>query len=144
MKAEIFYDAPTNRIGIRTPYNVEFITELKTFVSPGARTWDGSTKTWYANASYLDAVERLVKKYFPDATVTGPAAFEAPESDGDCYSRMLKILPDHAMKAVYRAIVMACHPDKGIEYGIDPVKLSEVMAQVNVLWTEIKKARGWA
>lgn len=145
VRAEVFYDQATNRIGIRTPYNPEFITELKAFISPGARTWDGPTKTWYANTSYLDTVERLIHKYFPDATVTGPAAFEAPEdAEGDCYSRLLKPLPDHALKSVYRAIVSSCHPDKGKEYGIDPAKLTEIMTTVNVIWTEIKKARKWS
>lgn len=141
VKAEIFLDVTTNRIGIRVPYQVELINELKTFIPPAGRSWDGGTKTWYVNASYIDQVERIVRKHFPDVTVTTPGQDLMPV-DGGVFSRLLSPLPAFALKAVYRAICMSCHPDRAVANGLTIEDAHKIMTSVNTIWSEIKTAKG--
>lgn len=146
MRPEIFLDPATNRFGVRTPHKPDFINELKAFIPAGARTWEGNTKTWYVNSAYIDVLERLGRKYFPDIVVTTPnaEAIETAAEASDVYGRLVAKLPDHALKAVYRAIALSCHPDKAKEYGLSAEEATRIMMQVNGVWAEIKKAKGWS
>jgi hypothetical protein len=119
----------------------DLINELKTFIPPAGRSWDGTTKTWYVNAGYVDQVERIVKKYCPDVKVTTPGQDMMPV-DGDVFSRLLSPLPAIALKAVYRAICLTCHPDRAVQNGLTIEESHQIMTTVNTIWSEIKKAKG--
>ena len=142
VKPEIFLDVSTNRIGIRVPFQADLINELKTFIPAGARSWESATKTWYVNPSYIDQVERIVRKHFPDVTITTPGQDLMPV-DGDVYTRLLSPLPDFALKAVYRAIALSCHPDRAAANGISVEDAHRLMQQVNLVWNDLKKVKGW-
>jgi len=144
MQPEIFIDVNTNRIGIRVPYLASVVDEIKAFIPPAARTWDSSTKTWYVNASYLDTVERIIRKAFPTVKVTTPEAALPVVADGDAYGALLRPLPDNALRSVYKAIAISCHPDRAAANGLTVEQANGIMQAVNIAWAEVKKARGWS
>jgi hypothetical protein len=72
------------RTGVQTPYNADFVKELKTKV-PSAK-WSG--KAWFFDDIALDDVKKLVSKYFPQeeqlntARITWQLHRDDPQIDG--------------------------------------------------------------
>lgn len=66
----------TNTIRMRTPYQPEFVEELKALIPYHDRDprrnpdhgWDGDAKEWGFPSSYLDDVIGLCERYFPRLT----------------------------------------------------------------------------
>jgi hypothetical protein len=47
---------------VKTPYNAEFVADLKATTS--SRKWDGANKTWIVKKDERSAVEKLIQKHF--------------------------------------------------------------------------------
>ena len=52
------------KIIISSPYNAEFVAELKAAVPYGDRRWDPNAKLWTVGIEYGDAVAALMQKHF--------------------------------------------------------------------------------
>lgn len=68
-----FKNASDGRIfyGLQTPYNAEFVDELKAALPAAARKWDATRKCWIVAEAALPTVKPIFDKYF------GPEAEEA-------------------------------------------------------------------
>jgi hypothetical protein len=57
-----------DRVFVRTPYDQDFVAELKTTVPAAYRTWNDKTKTpplvWHFDPAYLEPMFLLCQKYF--------------------------------------------------------------------------------
>jgi hypothetical protein len=52
---------------ITTPYNAQFIGELKVLVPYKCRSWDAASKKWVVDTSYVDGVVALIHKVYGKA-----------------------------------------------------------------------------
>lgn len=122
-------------IMVRTPYNPEFIDELKNEIPREARKWDTEEKIWKVDASYADDLEKLVRKFYGEPTVVQQEVLvtaSAPEDDP--YGMLLREAPNDVIKKVYLMIATKVHPDAGGS--------TESMTRVNQAWDAIKRERG--
>lgn len=122
-------------ICIRTPFNRDFVNELKSDFPPSQRRFDPNEKIWKVAAAYADDVMSVVTKYFGEPAILEQEVkvVASPISAEDPYSILLKAAPDDVLKKVYLLIVSKVHPDAGGS--------NEKMATVNTAWSEIKKER---
>lgn len=74
MKEVLISDATPRKTGeewsIALPeYNPQFKDALKAAVPPSARRWDPQMKVWVVADEWMEVVEELVVRYFPNAQV---------------------------------------------------------------------------
>lgn len=69
-------------ITVLSPFNREFVDELKIQIPAAARSWDGSAKAWLVSTKYLADLTEIVQANFgSDPVVIKDAAPEAPKRD---------------------------------------------------------------
>lgn len=49
-----------------TPYNANFVNQLKALVPPDLRMWEGDEKRWYVFESFVEQVIELAENYWPN------------------------------------------------------------------------------
>lgn len=110
-----------------TPYDPEFIAEMKREVPRRYLKWDGQIKAWYVGEFYAEAIIKLADKHFPmfsrelyDAEKSGkfPPSSKT-RKPGIQISKEHKALyvlpgaPPEVISAAYRALSKLYHPDAG-------------------------------
>jgi hypothetical protein len=108
---------------ISTPYDANFVADLKSAIPPFAREWTASGKKWRIAPDWADVAIKVTRRYFAvvetgkehahsQAPPCCDRAHYAPESD---YTKLhlLPSAPDEVIKAAYRALAMLYHPDRG-------------------------------
>ena len=118
-------------VDLTTPYNEDFVRDLKDSIQSSHRKWEPIGKVWQVNQIYLDKVVPLLKKYFDE--VTTDLLQEEPVSSNlfRPVFDVLKGLPNGNLDRIYRSLAMACHPDQG---GSE-----ELMTKLNSAYDEVKK-----
>jgi len=127
-------------IKIRAPYDKgrtpACIQDLKDNIPVGSRKWDPDEKVWKVDPAHDAVLMEILGRWYDEVCVlelNKPAP--APMQQGeDPYGKMLRLCPDSVMPKVYRTIAAALHPDT----GGDQAK----MAELNVIWEQIKTERG--
>jgi len=122
-------------IFVKTPYNPEFVQELKADIPSSMRTWMGVDKVWRIAAAYHEDLLSVVKKHYGEPTILEQETQVVVVGDtgNDPFGAMLRVAPDDVLKKVYRMIAAEIHPDKG--------GAPEAMIVLNTAWSEIKKER---
>jgi hypothetical protein len=122
-------------IFVKTPYDPEFVQELKADIPSSCRTWMGVDKVWRIAAAYHEDLLSVVKKHYGEPTVLEQETqvVVVGDSGNDPFGAMLKVAPDEVLKKVYRMIAAEIHPDKGGK--------PEDMVTLNQAWAEVKKER---
>jgi len=122
-------------IFVKTPYNPEFVQELKADIPASQRVWMGVDKVWRVAAAYHEDVYSVVRKHYGEPTVIEqePQIVVQGGPADDPFGALLRIAPDDVLKKVYRMIAAEVHPDKGAP--------AEAMVALNQAWSEIKKER---
>lgn len=120
----------------RTPYDPDFIIDMKNEIPGSARKWDATEKVWKVQASFADELESIVRKYYGEPTVLQEdvQVVVAAPSSADPFAALLRAAPNDVLKKIYQLVAVKVHPDAGGS--------NEAMSQVNVAWDEIKKERG--
>lgn len=108
---------------IRFRYDPIFIDRLKLEVPGYERSYDPDSKTWTIHRTYVDRVLYMMRERFGHVEVYGkPVTFNFSQqhvNDGcqcDSAHRTLKVCqdaPPEVVKAAYRALSKANHPDHG-------------------------------
>lgn len=124
--------AESGWIHIRSPYNADYVSDIKTEIDRSMRKWNPDSKTWSVDVSALEKLIEISERYFTVNVIEQ----QAPQVtvSGDAYSALLTPLPDKVLKKVYLLIVSECHPDKGVD--------GKLLSGVNAAWGEVKKIRG--
>lgn len=123
-------------IHVRTPYNRDFVDDLKAGIEARFRAWDPDDKVWKVNPAKDEVLLRIVKKHYGDPTILEDKEIVVVENDGaDPYGKLLRLAPDAVLKKCYRLIAAAVHPDAG--------GTGDQMTQANNAWALIKQDRGW-
>ncbi len=55
---------------LESPYNKDFVDDMKRAVPQDSRKWDGVRKQWWVSDLYLDEVDNLIFHYF-EKSATG-------------------------------------------------------------------------
>jgi len=122
---------------VRTPFDRDFVDELKRKIPPAYRRWNPPDKTWKVDPSKDEVIIEIVTKYFGEPTVIEnkeQVVVAALPPGDDPYSALLKLAPNPLLKKIQRQIVLAVHPDHGGS--------TEAMATANSAWAAIKTDRG--
>lgn len=120
----------------RTPFDLDFVDELKKKIKAAYRRWSPNDKLWKVDPSQDEVLIEIVTKYFGEPTIIEDkeqvVIAALPEGD-DPYAALLKLAPNDVLKKIHRQIVLAVHPDHG--------GTNEAMATANSAWQAIKTDR---
>ena len=133
--ATVWIDPDTRMIALRTPYDNFLVASIKTVIPGASRQWDGAKKIWLIDQGFMAELEKLLATLdyrVEDGTL--PYETAVVSGSDSPYHALLEGLPWFALKQVYRAITLACHPDQ----GGDP----ELMKKVNLAWARIERGQG--
>ena len=115
------------------PYSKTFIQELKKSLPAKKRAWDNNDKVWIIPVDQFEKVTFILDKYFEDTLLLDfPAQDVAQDVWGKLY--LLPGAPLEVVKAVYKALSLKYHPDR----GGDVARMSEVNVAYNELMKEYK------
>lgn len=132
-------------IALRFRFDKNLIDDLKLLVPGTHRKWcpdttDKFKSHWRFEAGFLDAVTNLLERHGFEVSILGagntsaaPVVIEVPEIKQACYM-LLKHANPEDRKKLYRAVMMAVHPDR----GGDP----EAAKEVNTAWAVIDAELG--
>lgn len=119
---------------ISTPYNKEFIDNLKLMVNPSMRRWNPTTKLWSVHSLALPDTVDLLKVYFDEViSAVGQSQTQQQSVSVDIFGQLfktLKSLPNGNMTKVYSSLAVAVHPDHGGS--------NELMTQLNKAYNDNK------
>jgi len=117
----IWWDFEEGRYRLKTPYDAEFVDDLKDCVFYQGRSWDGVSKTWLFDRDYLENVCQLCSEYFGNVSVTGNEKEQAHEQYpsepvGELQNAsiaLIRLLPEEILHTAYRSAMKSLHPDVG-------------------------------
>ena len=129
------FEGPTKAVILRsdnqdwlkliTPYNADFVNELKSTILPPHRQWDPDGKFWKVNEIYLEELIPILKKYY-DIVETGLISDEV--TDNNLFRKVFEVVDDR--DKVYYALAQALSPDHGGS--------QELMNKLNEAYQEAK------
>lgn len=129
-KAAILRGNQEGWLTLVTPYNADFVDELKSTIQPSHRRWDPVSKTWSINEIFLEELIPMLQRYYDSVETDLTAESTVPENFFGPVFDALKNLPNGGMDKVYKSLAQACHPDHG---GSD-----ELMSKLNQAYQEAK------
>ncbi len=92
-----------------TPYDVDFIDDLKFFIKPDDRTWLPVDKLWRIRATELGVLKTLLVNHNFNVEVVD----EVQSSGNNLFAQVFDIIPAEYINKVYHALAQAIHPDHG-------------------------------
>lgn len=108
------YDIGDEWVAFDTPYDAEWISQLKNTIPPRGRVWDKIERRWEIAPQYSAFVRNLCEHTFgpaSDAAFFTPAAAPSRGPYADLW--LLPGAPLEVVKAAYRALTRIHHPDRG-------------------------------
>jgi len=138
-EAHILKSAKDGWVNVSAPYYPDItphmVEDIKTYIDSSSRAWNPTTKFWEIKESSLPTMITILKKYYGDAITQNLTTSNAstPKNLFVPVFEALKALPNGDMDKVYRALAMACHPDKG--------GTNELMTKLNDAYSTIKGAK---
>jgi hypothetical protein len=158
---EIIIELSQNRRNFKiwSPYNINYIQDLKSLIPKYCRRWDAEEKCWRININFIGNTQRLLEKYFPDIRrqytnralrMCEQIAYEtkttrkrsAPHKKQEKQNNPYNVLevsenaPDEVIKAVYKAQARLHHTD------LNKIEDSK-MREINAAYEEIRRLRQW-
>lgn len=146
-------------IYLYTPFDEDFVSELKAMVPASMRLWEADDKRWYVFGTYADQVVRKVFDYWPDAQDNRREEHkdaqqghgrqrERAQSHGQWQQTTVpNASPDHAalyvtqdappevIRAAYKALMLLYHPDR--DSSADATTKAQ---RINGAFSALKKA----
>jgi hypothetical protein len=141
------WDMPRSAYGVKCEYQPNFIEFIKAKIPASDRVWDPNIKTWFIKEPWFDVMVELAQQLWPWSVVVitraqSEQAWKAQEDArkaalatqrqavlGPFESALLdfcSLCDEDALKAAYRKMSLALHPDKGGD--------SDKMARLNAAW----------
>lgn len=133
--AELHY--VDQEIWCRTPYDAEFINELKDSIPFPHRRWNPAERVWIIDTLFEHELLDLCDRFFDD--VRSNRDQPKNQHTGATVYASLFLTPDAPMpvvEAAYRALAKLWHPDIS-----DDARASEQMKQINMSYQRIKQER---
>lgn len=113
---------------LEAPYNKDFTDTLKKSIPSKKRAWNAEDKAWFVVKDQFDKLSHLLDQYFDETILLD---FPAQEVSSSMFAKLylLDSAPLEVVRAVYKALAVKHHPDKGGDVGI--------MTSINVAYKEI-------
>lgn len=113
---------------LEAPFDRGFTESLKKSLPAKKRIWDNNDKCWYIAKDQFDRLCHLLEQTFDDTLLLDFPAQEVSDSAyGTLY--LLPNAPLEVVRAVFKALALKYHPDKGGDVGI--------MQTLNIAYKEI-------
>ena len=113
---------------LEAPYNKDFTDTLKKSITSKKRVWNKEDKSWFIVKDQFDKLSHLLDQYF-DETILLDFPPQQVASTAYATLYLLEGAPLEIVRAVYKALAVKHHPDKGGDVG--------VMSSINVAYKEI-------
>lgn len=116
MNAEFCIHA--GRIWLWTPYNADFVDDLKRSIHARFRKWDAENGVWRIHIAHRDAAVDCMLRHYDDVAQVPAAELlmlgDADDDQGDYAAlHLLPSAPPELVKAAHRCLAKLAHPDKG-------------------------------
>lgn len=118
---------------LEAPYDNEFTDTLKTSLPTNKRAWDPANKCWIIAADQFDKLTHILDKFFSETVLLD---FPAHEVEATNWSKLYLIpnTPLEIVRAVYKALAMLYHPDR----GGDTAKMQEINLAYKAILGDLK------
>jgi hypothetical protein len=107
-----------DKISLRTPYQANFVDQLKLRIPSYARKWDPTAKTWMVDTTFHKIAVDLCNACFAQVIIDDRRQKQHRtngRSTGatDWAAAMFAELPERLHKPIYKALAKNLHPDTG-------------------------------
>jgi hypothetical protein len=112
--ATIFNTPDTSWVELVTPYDPDFIDDLKQFISRENRKWVPDTTSWRVRVTEVKFLKKLLNDH--GFVCTEQRIDVQPgwsQKGGNLFAQVLDMVPDEHVNKVYYALAQAVHPDHG-------------------------------
>jgi len=125
-----FWVREVGGVRLLTPFDQDFITELKDRIPYRSRAFDADTKSWIVKMPYVDDALELAAETFEGMTelyserpATATPRPEPPHGYAECVRRVVGYYvheaalwvipgaPEDVVRAAYKALALSAHPD---------------------------------
>jgi hypothetical protein len=128
-QARILKSKRANWFDISTPYNADFVSNIKTLFATSMRSYNPDTKMWSIHSAALGEIVNLLNIYFDEVINCVDEVKALPT--GDIFGELFKMVPKEYADKVYLALSQAVHPDHGGS--------NEDMTKLNQAYQNVKK-----
>ncbi len=117
---------------LHTPYQKDFVENLKLNVPWTLRSWDGTAKVWKVDPLFTDYVINLCEMHFGDVDVddrrpAGPPALSGPATSNWADALFDAITDPELRTRVYRKVALALHPPLFVAHSSTSVQVTPEM-----------------
>ena len=110
-----------------TPYNADFVEDLKATLPKLARLWDPDRKCWWVDPEYIDLALAVILRWYDEVITPDQAQLTAESSWDTLY--LQPGAPVQVIRAVYRVLAKMNHPDHGGE--------TKAMQEINIAYEQV-------
>ena len=138
----------------KSPYNPDFVAELKARVNHNYRQWDPADKVWrFTDLTYLKDIEDLCREYYGSDPVIRDFRYKRTGNEkdneewvnkepimprGQCLAKlwMREDIPEPILRGYYKALSLMLHPDRDTngalakEIGIDMQEVNDTYDRI--------------
>lgn len=141
---------PTGAITLDTPYDAEYVEDLKASIPAISRRYDGASRNWVVKPPYVEVAIGILARHFPegweerDADVDGARRASSSPSGTPEWAATLFVQPDAPLEvaeAAYRALAKMSHPDLAGARAGDVTDAGRRMASLNDAIATARAAR---
>lgn len=123
---------------IRSPFNKNFVSDIKWQIHPSYRGWDKEKKLWTIDPSQIDVLVDIAERYYDVHVLPDMREDEAPREPyrfpvgpiSSPHETMLKLAKPRTLRRIYHLIAKDVHPDQGGRH--------EDMVALNEAWEYLK------
>ena len=101
---------------VKTPWNENFLTDMKANIQQSSRQWDPVLKVWKISDMFLEDIIILLKLHFDDVVVDleeEAPAIAVTTKPINVFDEVFRMIPDDQVERIYKALAFAVHPDHG-------------------------------
>ena len=125
--ATIFNTQDSSWVELVTPYDPDYLEDMKSSILPHNRKWVPDTKSWRIRVNKVDVLRQVLRRhgfYVDEESINLQPT--GSQGGGNLFEQVLTMIPDEYVNKVYYALAQAVHPDHG--------GTSEQMKQLNMAY----------
>jgi hypothetical protein len=117
-------------VRVVTPFDRDFVDDLKVMIPRDHRQWVPEDKHWLVNELFIKELVDIVRMHFDDVE-TDLGQKETIETTEGLFNQLFKVIPKDHVDKIYKILAQALHPDHGGS--------TEQMTELNKAYQEVIK-----